>query len=153
MGNVRHPMMILAVLAGVYVLVCLVAFVFQKRLVFFPDPTIVANPKQAGMSYRDVFIDTKDRLRIHGWFIPSAESDLVLLFFHGNAGNISGRIDLVRILMETGMDVFIFDYRGYGKSEGRVSEEGTYMDAIGAFDYLVSERKGFAHFHQSILLS
>ncbi len=139
MGNVRHPMMILAVLAGVYVLVCLVAFVFQKRLVFFPDPTIVANPKQAGMSYRDVFIDTKDGLRLHGWFVPSVESDLVLLFFHGNAGNISHRLESIRIFHDLGLSVFIIDYRGFGRSDGSVGEAGTYEDARAAYRFLVEK--------------
>jgi fermentation-respiration switch protein FrsA (DUF1100 family) len=132
-------MMILAAVAGVYVLVCLLAFVFQKRLVFFHDRAIVADPSHAGMAFRDVFLDTEDGLRLHGWFVPSADSELVLLFFHGNAGNISHRLESIRIFHDLGLSVFIIDYRGYGRSDGAAGEKGASRDARAAYRFLVEK--------------
>lgn len=139
----RHPMIILAVLAGVYVLVCLLAFVFQKKMVFFPDRAMIADPSQAGLAYSDVFLDTADGIRLHGWFVPSAETGLVVLFFHGNAGNISHRIESIRLFHELGLSVFIVDYRGYGRSGGSAGEKGMYADARAAYRFLV-ERQNVA---------
>ncbi len=136
----RHPMMILAILAGIYVLVCLLAFVFQKKMVFFPDRAMVADPTHAGMPYDDVFVDTSDGIRLHGWFVPSAESELVVLFFHGNAGNISHRLESIRIFHDLGLSVFIVDYRGYGRSDGSVGEKGVYADARAAYQFLVEKQ-------------
>jgi fermentation-respiration switch protein FrsA (DUF1100 family) len=132
--------MILAILAGVYVLVCLFAFVFQKKLVFFPDRAIAADPERAGMPFEDVFFNAGDGVRLHGWFVPSAETDMVVLFFHGNAGNISHRLESIRIFHDLGLSVFIIDYRGYGRSGGSVDEAGTYADARAARSYLVEDR-------------
>ena len=75
-----------------------------------------------------------------GEFVP-VSSDMVLLWFHGNAGNITHRLDMIRGLMELPVQVFIMDYRGYGKSEGSPSERGMYLDARAAWDYLTVERR------------
>jgi fermentation-respiration switch protein FrsA (DUF1100 family) len=83
---------------------------------------------------------TRDGVSLHGWFIPSPDTESVVLFCHGNAGNISHRLDSIRIFHDLGLSVFIFDYRGYGLSEGRPSEEGTYRDAEAAWNHLVEGR-------------
>ncbi len=137
----RHPMVIIALVAGAYFTLCVLAFVFQRRLVFFPDRKVSANPAQSGMAHRDVFFRTSDGVELHGWFVPASASSRVLLFCHGNAGNISDRLESIRIFHDLGLSVFIFDYRGYGRSGGQVSEEGTYRDARAAYVHLV-EKEG-----------
>ncbi len=137
----RHFMMILAVIAGTYVGVCLVAFAFQKHLVYYPERRITATPASAGMAYRDVFFKTDDGVQIHGWFVPASGTPWVLLYCHGNAGNLSNRVESIRALHDLGMPVFIFDYRGFGRSGGGPSEAGTYTDARAAYRYLV-EKEG-----------
>ena len=132
----RHPLVILALVAAVYFAVCVVAVAFQKRLVFFPQRRIYTDPEKAGMAYRDVFFQTSDGVALHGWLIPASGTSRILLFFHGNAGNISDRLESIRIFYDLGLSVFIFDYRGYGRSGGRVSEAGTYEDARAAYRYL-----------------
>ncbi len=131
--------MILALAAGAYAALCVLAFAFQTRLVFFPARRLLANPGQAGMAYRDVRFRTGDGIELHGWFIPGSGGSPVLLFCHGNAGNISDRLESIRIFHDLGLSVFIFDYRGYGLSGGRASEAGTYEDARAAYRLLVQE--------------
>jgi fermentation-respiration switch protein FrsA (DUF1100 family) len=106
---------------------------FIESQIFFPDPFLLQTPADAGLEYQDIRIDTSDGLRLHGWLVPAARSIGLLLFCHGNAGNVSHRVDNIRLLNEIGVSVFIFDYRGYGRSEGRISEAGFYLDAEGAY--------------------
>jgi fermentation-respiration switch protein FrsA (DUF1100 family) len=77
---------------------------------------------------------------LHGWFVPGDSTNLTVLYFHGNAGNISGRMETIQLLHQMGLNVFIFDYRGFGESEGDASERGTYRDATAAWHYLQSDR-------------
>ena len=115
-------------------------FVFQSRYVYYPESTIVADPSFIGLSFEDVSFRTKDGVKLFGWFIPNQKSRGVVLFCHGNAGNISHRLDSIQIFHRLGLDVFIFDYRGYGQSKGKPSEQGTYQDAEAAWRYLTKER-------------
>jgi pimeloyl-ACP methyl ester carboxylesterase len=115
-------------------------FVFQSRYVYYPESTMVADPSTIGLSFEDVSFHTGDGIKLFGWFIPNKESKGVVLFCHGNAGNISHRLDSIQILHQLGLDVFIFDYRGYGRSEGKPSEQGTYQDTEAAWWYLTRER-------------
>ena len=137
----RQPMTIVLALLGAYLLACVLVFVFQARLIFFPDRRLVASPKHIGLDYESVFFEAEDSVRLHGWFVPAEDAADVLLFFHGNAGNISHRLDSIRIFHDLGLSVFIIDYRGYGASEGRVGEKGTYRDARAAYRYLTEERR------------
>jgi fermentation-respiration switch protein FrsA (DUF1100 family) len=125
--------------AILYLLVCLLAYLFQSRLVYFPQRRLETTPDCHGMPYRDVFFFSEDHVRLHGWFIPAPDARGVLLFCHGNAGNISHRLDSVRLFHDLGLTVFIFDYRGYGQSRGRISENGTYRDALAAWRCLVEQ--------------
>lgn len=123
---------ILLLLAGVYL--------FQGKLVFFPMGGMAGNPSVAGLDYREVEIRTRDEVRLHGWFVPGDDPAGCVLFFHGNAGNISHRLDTLRMINELGLSVLIFDYRGYGKSAGEPSEEGTYLDAEAGWEHLVGNQ-------------
>ena len=110
----------------------------DRYFVFFPDRQIHRTPRDIGLQYEDVFLTTSDGVRLHGWFIPS-DGDTTLVWLHGNAGNISHRVDnLLMINHMLGVNVFIIDYRGYGRSGGSPSEKGLYRDAEAALAYLSS---------------
>jgi len=112
----------------------------QPSMIFFPYATLVQTPAEWGLAYEDVFLNTEDGVRLHGWYLPHHGSQQTLLFFHGNAGNISHRGASVKIFHQLGLNVFIFDYRGYGKSQGKPDENGFYKDARAAWRYLTDER-------------
>jgi len=131
---------------------CLVLLLFngwmynqQPGMVFYPSTQLESTPKDWGLAYDNVVLTTPDNLHLHGWYLPAENSKQVVLFFHGNGGNISHRGDSLAILHSLGVNVFIIDYRGYGKSEGKVSEQGFYLDALAAWHYLVNNRGFQAH--------
>jgi len=136
---------LLALTLVVYLTLCLFLFLSQSRLLYYPNipsRAIVATPERAGLAYESVEILTEDGVRLDGWFLPTDRAARgVLLFFHGNAGNISHRLDSLKIFTDLGLDVLIFDYRGYGRSEGEISEQGTYLDAEAAWRYLTDDRR------------
>ena len=112
--------------------------VFDRFFLYFPERELTATPSEAGLAYEDVSFTTDDGITLHGWFVPG-RSDVTWLWFHGNAGNISGRIGNLKQLHDSlGVNVFLFDYRGYGQSQGTPSEEGLYLDAEAALAYLNS---------------
>jgi fermentation-respiration switch protein FrsA (DUF1100 family) len=111
---------------------------FQRKMIFFPTSVLAYTPGDLGLAYEDVRIRTSDGVTLHGWMIPCDGSDMTLLFFHGNAGNIGDRVDNIRRFHEIGLQVFILDYRGYGLSEGTPSEQGLYEDAQAAYAHLLS---------------
>ncbi len=113
----------------------------ESYFVFHPIKKIERTPEDIGLNYNAVNIITEDEVTISGWWIPSSAERAVVLFCHGNAGNISHRLDTIRIFNDMGLSVFIFDYRGYGNSTGSPSEEGTYRDVEAAYKYLILNRK------------
>ncbi len=130
-------MVLLAVLALVYGTFCLLLYLNQEKLIYFPGPTVLLTPSSAGLEFREHWIETKDGERLHAWWLPSAEANApIVLFLHGNAGNISHRMDSLRLFHELGLSTLIIDYRGYGLSSGRPDEPGTYLDAQAAYDFL-----------------
>lgn len=118
-------------------------FLLQPGMVFYPLARLETNPHDWGYDYEDTTLTTEDDVNLHGWFIPRPGARRVLLFFHGNAGNISHRGDSIRIFHRLGLHVFIIDYRGYGKSQGSPGEQGLYLDARAAWSWLTAKR-GFA---------
>jgi len=115
-------------------------YLAQPGMVFFPYSRLDATPKDWGLDYEDVHLRAEDGVELHGWFIPRAGAQKVLLFFHGNAGNISHRGESIAVFHRLGLNVFIPDYRGYGASKGKPSEFGLYRDARAAWRYLTEER-------------
>jgi len=115
-------------------------YLIQPTMVFQPTRQLVATPDQWGLDYQDVWLQTEDGVRLHGWYLPHPDADRVLLFFHGNAGNISHRQASLEIFHQLGLNQLILDYRGYGRSGGRPSESGLYRDARAAWDYLIEAR-------------
>ncbi len=126
------PAGVLIILAGV--------FLFQSRLVYFPMSRMDGSPKDMGLAYEDVRLTTPEGLKLHAWFVPAENARGVALFCHGNAGNISHRLETIALIHGLGLSVFIFDYQGYGQSQGKPSEEGTYRDAWAAWQYLTQDR-------------
>lgn len=112
----------------------------QPKMIFFPISEHAQTPNDWGMEYEDVFLNADNKVRLHGWYIPRQGARKVVLFFHGNAGNISHRGESVEVFHRLGLNVFIIDYRGYGKSTGKPSEKGMYADARTAWHYLNQER-------------
>lgn len=133
-------LLILLVAGGLYLVLALWLYFAQSKLVFLPSRSLVATPEALNLRFTDLRLQTSDSVAIHAWFVPAENSRGAVLFCHGNAGNISNRLSLIEVYHRLGLDVLIFDYRGYGQSEGTPSEEGTYRDARAAWDYLVGER-------------
>lgn len=125
---------------AVYAGISLALYIFQDRLIYFPSKEVVTTPEAVGLAFEDVQFETGDGLTLRGWFVPVPASGRTLLFFHGNAGNISHRLESLLTFHRLGLNTFIFDYRGYGESEGKPSEEGTYQDADAAWRYLTKVR-------------
>ena len=112
----------------------------DRQFIFFPDQELVGTPGDRGLEYEEVFFSASDGVKLHGWFVPS-EKEATLLWFHGNAGNIGHRLENLEMLhSRLGVNVFIFDYRGYGRSKGSASEKGTYLDAEAAIEYVRSRQ-------------
>lgn len=132
----------LAILAAAYGGLALLLYIFQSRLVFFPETgrEISATPAQIGLAYEDIRLQTSDGIGLHGWYIPAAQPRGTVLFLHGNAGNVSHRLDSVLMFHRLGYSTLIFDYRGYGSSGGAPTEEGTYRDAEAAWRYLTEQK-------------
>jgi len=133
----------IAIIAAIaYAALVLLVFSVQSRLIYYPGTgrDMVATPKQAGLAYEPVKISTTDGETLHGWFVPAAAANGTVLFFHGNAGNISHRMEYLLMFHRLGYDTFIFDYRGYGESSGAPSESGTYLDAQAAWRYLTETK-------------
>lgn len=107
---------------------------FVESQVFFPDTTIEQTPADLDLPFEDIWFTSSDSVRLHGWLIPASSANHLLLFCHGNGGNISHRLDNVRLLHNQGISVFVFDYRGYGRSQGRISEKGFYLDSEAAYE-------------------
>lgn len=109
----------------------------DQRYIYFPTPWEQADwSRLSGLPIQDVRFQAEDGVNLHGWWIEAPESAAVLLWCHGNAGNIIDRLDNIAALYRRRLSVFIFDYRGYGQSEGKPSEPGLYKDALAAYDTL-----------------
>lgn len=114
----------------------------EERFIFYPVARIEETPRDIGLAFDDIFFTTSDGVRLNGWLVPYSGSKMTFLWFHGNAGNISHRLENIKLLHDkVKINIFIFDYRGYGRSEGRVSEEGTYRDGEAALKYLRSREE------------
>ena len=109
----------------------------EDGMIFHPSTTVDRTPRQVGLEFEDIHFTTRDRVRLNGWFVPHREARFTLVWFHGNAGNIGHRVENIKLLHDqVKVNIFIFDYRGYGRSEGRASEAGTYLDGEAALDLL-----------------
>ncbi len=133
---------VLKILLGFFI-ACIFLGVYVRHLetvnLFHPSRDVTVTPKEAGMDFEDIYFSTEDHVRLNGWLVKTPvhpEQAATLLFCHGNAGNNSYRVEKIAAFHELGVNVFIFDYRGFGKSQGRPSEKGMYTDTVSAYDYL-----------------
>lgn len=136
MAIIKFIISALLLLAGVLLLLR----IFENRLVFYPYkyPTGTWRPEWFGLALEDCWFTTADGVKLHGWFLKQENAVATLLWCHGNAGNISDRLDNLQRLAQLPVNVFIFDYRGYGRSDGTPSEPGVYRDAGAAYDFLLT---------------
>ena len=130
----------LGVIAAVYLALAGLMYAFQDKLLYFPGSRMGKTPQDAELPYEDVWLTTREGTRIHGWFVPREAARLTVLFSHGNGGNVSHRLETLRIFHDLGASILVYDYSGYGLSEGSPSERATQADARAAWDWLVRER-------------
>lgn len=124
-------------LAVVYLALCLAMVMLEDYLIFFPDKYPAGDWRPAGLVYEDAWFQAADGTRLHGWYCPHAQPRAVVLFAHGNAGNLSHRAAPLRYFQqELRCTIMIFDYRGFGRSAGRPSEAGVIADARAARSWL-----------------
>ena len=135
---VRMIWNVLVALAIAYTAVLALVFAFQSRLVYYPEigREVGVTPQAYGLAFDPVEIRTRDGETLHAWWVPAEGARGTVLFFHGNAGNISHRLDYLLMFHRLRYSTLIVDYRGYGRSTGTPSEEGTYRDAEAAWDYV-----------------
>lgn len=119
---------------------------YQHSTTFLPDryPNGVWDPSEHGLAIEDVWFRSSDGVELHGWWIAHPRAAGTLLYCHGSSGSIAHRVGVFRQLAKLKLNVFAFDYRGYGRSEGVPSERGLYADARAAYDHLVGERRAAA---------
>ncbi|MBL8860325.1 MAG: alpha/beta hydrolase [Planctomycetes bacterium] len=127
--EMNRVMWVVIVLAALYALVCLAAYLAQSKLVWFPGPPTGATPRERGLTFDEWKLATPDGAVVHAWRLRATDAVGAVILCHGNAGNIESRLEKAAVLMQAGFDVVLFDYRGYGSSTGSISEEGTYVDA------------------------
>ena len=131
---------LIVIAALTYVGVCVVLGLVQSKLIYFPTRDYAATPADVGLAFEDLTLRTRDGVAIAAWYIAHGEPRGSVIFFHGNAGNMSDRLPTIQALHRLGLSVLLVDYRGYGRSEGKPSEKGTYEDADAAWRYLVETR-------------
>lgn len=133
---------LLSSLAIAYGAVVVLVYLFQSRLVYFPQigREVAVTPQVYGLAFDPVTIATADGEQLAGWGVPAESARGTVLIFHGNAGNISHRLEYLTMFHRMGYSSLIIDYRGYGRSTGSPSEEGTYRDAEAAWRWLTVER-------------
>lgn len=132
---------LVAIPVALYALVCLAAWWFQDRLVWYPGPAPTLTPASIGAPFDDLELAARDGATVHAWHVHADAPRGAVLVCHGNAGNVENRLPLARAFRELGYDVVLFDYRAYGRSRGTLSEEGTYLDGEAALDHLAA--RGF----------
>jgi fermentation-respiration switch protein FrsA (DUF1100 family) len=135
--------LLLIMLAAFAVLFALVRL-FERQMVFFPSRYPAGfwqTPSNGSFNATDVWFVAEDGVKLHGWFVPHPEPIATLLMCHGNAGNVSDRYEWLEMLhQQVPANLFIFDYRGFGRSEGNPTEDGCYRDAVAAYKWLTAQK-------------
>lgn len=127
---------LLLVLALAYLLVCLLMFFAQRKLLYFPGPAPLVEPERHGAAWSRVTLETADSERLCAWFAEAPDARGAVLLSHGNAGNVESRVPLAEAFVNAGLSVLLYDYRGYGGSTGSPSEAGLALDARAAYGWL-----------------
>jgi fermentation-respiration switch protein FrsA (DUF1100 family) len=140
MGMKRFMKIILLLLILAVGLKIWISFL-ERKITFYPNKKYDFLPDQLGLQHQEVKIETEDGENLAGWFFYKPENDYTVLFFHGNAENVSHRLDFAERIVERQFNLLLVDYRGYGKSSGSPSEKGLYRDALASFKYLTDSLK------------
>jgi fermentation-respiration switch protein FrsA (DUF1100 family) len=139
-GALKAIVSLVFTLAAVWAALIAIMSVMESRFLYFPVRALDATPSDYGLRSEELHLTASDGVRLHGWWIR-AGGERVVLLFHGNAGNVSHRLDRAKLFAERlGVDLFLVDYRGYGLSEGRPSERGIYRDGLAIYDAAVERR-------------
>ena len=134
-----HPLVV--VLVAVIVLRVILKK-FEYANLYHPDErSVYAYPNSIGLEYKDLYLTTPDGKKINAWYVPAGKQNPLMILCHGNGGTVSDRLEKIRIYNSLGVSVLAFDYRGFGKSGGKPSEKGTYLDVETMYNYAVSELK------------
>ncbi len=145
MKSIKTVVSVAGVFLVISILLLIMISILENQMIYYPAkyPDGFWEPERFGMTVEDCWFTTEDGVRLHGWYAGGVASDLdiTLLWYHGNAGNITHRLENMRDLLNLGVNVFIIDYRGYGRSDGAPDEEGIYKDGIAAYDYLIDEKE------------
>jgi uncharacterized protein len=136
----RQAKRLIVITIVTYLGVCLLISALQAKLIYFPSRGYDSTPRGVGLDYESVTLTAADGVRLAAWFVHRSDAKGYIVFCHGNAGNIADRLASLKMLHQIGYATLIIDYRGYGESEGKPSEEGLYMDAEAAWRYLVDDR-------------
>ncbi len=144
-SNMLTPILWSAIRVAVvaYVGIALLVYFRQSKFVYIPDRHVELTPAAVGLAFEEVFLPVGDGDRIMAWYVPAAadnRGDMALVFCHGNAGDMGDRLMSIETIHKMGLDVLIFDYRGYGRSTGKPTENATYEDIRAVWDYLVDKR-------------
>ena len=123
-----------------YAVCGLALLVLQPRLLYRPVRDVAVTPADLSLDFEEIAFQSGDGITLTGWYVPVETSRFTVLFCHGNGGSIMHRLDSVSLFHSLGVSCFVFDYRGYGNSQGRPTEAGTYLDARAAYDWLVHEK-------------
>jgi len=132
-----------------------ILYIMQPTFLYCPVREVPYTPDGLGLDFEKVTFNSSDGMQLSGWYIPAPSetggkksltapakgSGFTVLFCHGNGGNMMHRLDSINIFYNLGLNCFIFDYRGYGSSEGKPGEEGTYLDVRAAYEWLTEEKK------------
>ncbi len=111
----------------------------EDRFIYYPDKQLIDKPQNYSWPFEDVWLTTQDRVKLHAWWIGHSSLPITVLFLHGNAGNISHRLDRLASFGVLTVRFFMLEYRGYGQSQGKPSEQGLYEDAQTAYRYLIGK--------------
>lgn len=139
---------VVSVAVGAFVAFGLYLYLSQDRMVFFPTSEMEATPADIGLDFEDVFIEVGDSEQVHAWYVPARIEDNAdnnsgaptVLFFHGNGGNISGRLPTIELIAGLGANIMLVDYRGYGRSDGAPSEDNMFSDALAGYRRLIDTK-------------
>jgi fermentation-respiration switch protein FrsA (DUF1100 family) len=118
-----------------------ILYIMQPQFLYSPVREVPYTPADLDLEFENVVFESDDNLQLKGWYIPREKSKFTVLFCHGNGGNMMHCLDSINIFYNLGLNCFIFDYRGYGHSQGKPSEEGTYFDVEAAYKWLTKEKK------------
>lgn len=122
----------------------------EDRILYMPSRDLWTTPAAAGLPFAEVALRADDGVRLHAWHVRATAPRGLVVFLHGNAGNIADRVPWAEVFAREGLETLLLDYRGYGRSEGRPSEDGLYRDAAAARDWAKTRNLPVAIYGESL---